>query len=79
MLQSAWEKSSDEFMKNRYWNSMYAIRAEIDLDCLNKSNDNCRTIDIDGNPYLFDRGNYRAQKEWKKFRAKKRERKKRSP
>lgn len=79
MLRSAWEKASDQYMKNRYWDSMYAIRAEIDLNCLNQAQSNCQMSDLDGNSYLNEGGIYRAQKDWTKFQTKKRERKKRSP
>ena len=79
MVRSAWEKAPDENMKKRYWNSLYAIRAEIDLKCLNENRTNCRKKDIAGNPYVLNNGQYKALREWKKFQTKKRERKKRSP
>jgi len=79
IVRSAWEKAPDDYMKGRYWDSLYAIRAEIDLKCLNEKQTQCRRVDIEGNPYALDNGQYKAFREWKKFQTKKRERKKRSP
>ncbi len=79
MLKSAWEKAPDDYIKNRYWNSMYSLRAEIDLSCLNNSGSNCNQNDLEGNPYVLSNNVYIAPKSWDKFEIKKRERKKRSP
>lgn len=49
---------------NKYHNMLYAIKASMDLECLNKELKNCNTLDFDGNPYLRSGGQYRAKYEW---------------
>lgn len=71
ILKTAWEKAPDDYIKNRYWNSMYALKAEKDLECLNGKQRNCNSIDLEGNPYIQSNGFYSAQKEWGKFEIKK--------
>lgn len=52
---------------------LYAIRAELDLDCLNKNQINCNSIDLEGNKYNKNfLGHFEARKKWIPFRAKKR-------
>ena len=53
---------------------LYAIKAEIDLACLNKKErKNCSDVDFFGLPYLYKNGSYEAKREWKPFRIKKKE------
>lgn len=52
--------------------NIYALKAEIDLDCLNNKKENCSKMDFDNNYYLFDGKKYYAQKEWVPFKMKKR-------
>jgi tetratricopeptide (TPR) repeat protein len=58
--------------KDRSRLSLYALKAEIDLDCLNNNEGNCHTRDFDGNDYIFKEGRYQAQKKWKPFKISKR-------
>ncbi len=52
----------------------YSIKAEIDLDCLNRnnkiSNKDCATKDLNGDQYIIQNGIYVAPIAWKAFRAK---------
>jgi tetratricopeptide (TPR) repeat protein len=50
---------------------LYAIKAEIDLTCLNNSKSNCKHDDFYGNKYMYKDGNYIAVNEWVPFRIKK--------
>lgn len=54
---------------------LYAIRAEIDLECLNgktTSNIKCNTHDLNGAPYIKDSlGRFKASKAWTPFKIKK--------
>ncbi len=56
-------------IKKKFQLSLYAIRAELDLDCLNQQRESCRLKDFDGDQYLANSmGQYYAAKPWKKFR-----------
>lgn len=54
---------------------LYAIRTEIDLNCLNSktsSKSDCHVTDLDGDPYLKDKqGLFFASKKWVPFKIKK--------
>lgn len=51
--------------------ALYAINAELDLECLNSSKLNCSSNDYFGNRYIQTNGKYLAVKEWQKYRIKK--------
>ncbi|GEM_PF-452021 len=73
LLQDNFTKSKDERIKAKLHNSMYDIRAELDLDCLNNTNANtnanvavnvsannkksCNNKDLDGNLYINQNDN----------------------
>ncbi|MBF0299298.1 MAG: tetratricopeptide repeat protein [Oligoflexia bacterium] len=59
-------------LKERYQNFLYAIRAEIDLNCLNSKKNNCNKNDFLGAPYIRDNlsGIYKAQNNWTPFKIK---------
>ncbi len=67
------EIRDDGPLKDRLYIGLYAIRAEIDLNCLNNGGKKCRTKDFDGVPYQYNSKTkkYQAQKAWKPFRIKK--------
>ena len=70
-LKIAYERTrKNPNIKKRYFNQMYAIKAEIDLKCLNLKKDNCSKKDLNGNFYLYDKKNnqYYASKTWRPFR-----------
>ena len=56
---------------NKIHENRYALRAEIDLNCLNnlKSKD-CIREDLDGKPYRQSSAGYVAEKKWVPFRVK---------
>lgn len=62
----------DTVLGQRFQKQLYSIRAELDLKCLNSQNDQCNKMDLEGNPYLFSGGEWKAQKEWQPYRIKKR-------
>jgi tetratricopeptide (TPR) repeat protein len=52
---------------NKLNRDIYALKAQIDLDCLNNGKDNCSRYDEDGNPYLLKGNEYIAPKEFEKY------------
>lgn len=52
--------------------SLYAIKAEKDLLCLNKSKENskCDKFDFYGEKYLFNNNEYYTSKKWEPFKTK---------
>jgi tetratricopeptide (TPR) repeat protein len=76
ILQQNYEMAQDETIKKKLESDIYAVKAEIDLDCLNHGNKNCSRIDAEGNSYLIDdTGKYIAPKEFQLYRIKRAERK----
>lgn len=56
-------------LKRKLRDSLYNIKAEIDLKCLNSTNDDqCNKKDFDGFPYIFKNGIFTTAKPFKKFR-----------
>jgi hypothetical protein len=43
--------TTDEALKHRLGKDLYAIRAQIDLECLNNNGRGCQRQDLEGNPY----------------------------
>jgi hypothetical protein len=60
------------FIGDKIYENRYALKAEIDLKCLNSSIDskNCSLVDLDNNKYLKTKEGYRAEKIWKPYRRK---------
>jgi hypothetical protein len=59
----------EEAFTSRYKDSLYALKAEIDLNCLNQAKPGCDVLDFQGKPYIKDRnGQYQATQSWQKFR-----------
>lgn len=70
ILLDAYQKTAkDSPMKKYFSNKLYAIKAEIDLKCLNQDNNNCQRYDFDGNPYIKNSSKYQAPKAWLPFQA----------
>ncbi|MAE57524.1 MAG: hypothetical protein CME69_01510 [Halobacteriovorax sp.] len=58
--------SEDSDLKQRTFQTLYNLKLSIDLECLNKENENCNLIDLEGNPYLYESGIYKSNHpEWK--------------
>jgi hypothetical protein len=59
----------DAYLKEKLLTEIYAIKAEIDLSCLNNNQLNCNTRDLDNNFYILNsNGVYSAPKKFKKFK-----------
>jgi tetratricopeptide (TPR) repeat protein len=59
-------------IKKRLVKRLYALKAEIDLNCLNSNKGNCDYLDFLKNPYINNgQGVYRAKYKWTKFEIKK--------
>lgn len=48
---------------------LYAIRAELDLACLNKRRSDCNQLDFEGTRYILANQSYRAVKKWTPFKT----------
>jgi tetratricopeptide (TPR) repeat protein len=75
ILEMRYEKLKDKnsVVGNKIWENMYAIRAEIDLTCLNSKNvmkNNCLTKDLSGNKYILKENIFQSSKAWVPFRVK---------
>lgn len=73
ILKESYLKSPQDSPQRKYLrNQLYSIKAEIDLNCLNDNNAmGCSKVDLDQNPYVYEGGKYRAQKDWIPFKFKK--------
>ncbi len=61
-------------LKRKLHSDLYAIKAELDLKCLNNKKTNCPKVDFLGKPYIYSDGSYTTQfsyKPYKLFRNKK--------
>lgn len=71
IIEIAYKNSKDNTkLKEKYYHSLYAIKAEIDLDCLNKRKPHCNKFDLDNNPYQNLKGQWKAIKKWEPVRYK---------
>lgn len=55
------------------YSSMYSLKAELDLECLNSTDSiskTCSLVDLDGERYILAQGKYKAVKDWIPFRIK---------
>jgi hypothetical protein len=67
LLLVLYKNSTNKQVKLRYANSLYALKAEMDLDCLNQNKMSCARQDFFGNDYIRVNGVYSAKLKWKKF------------
>lgn len=49
---------------------LYAIRAEVDLKCLNENLGNCSAVDLENVPYIKKDGKYFSAKNWVPYKPK---------
>ena len=76
LLGGLYEKTpKDSPLKEAYRKKMYAVRAEIDLKCLNEKGKNCRKVDLFGQAYLLNNGVYQSREKWEKHRTYKKKKK----
>lgn len=72
IIRELYEKNKDiPLFEKRYRENLYAIRAEIDLNCLNSNGAKCSALDFYGEPYIFNGSKYIAKTIWIPFRTKK--------
>lgn len=64
-------KDKNNFLADKIWEQLYAIKAELDLNCLNTSSENCSVNDLKGNPYIKNNNIFSAQTNWTPYRIKK--------
>lgn len=64
--------TKDEGLKRRLSGDLYAIKAEIDLKCLNNNGTGCSYKDIDGNNYINRDGQYYSPKLFLRYQINKR-------
>lgn len=63
--------SSASSLKEYFRKNLYAIKAEIDLICLNEGKKGCSLLDFNSNPYTKSpQGIFQAQEPWEPFRLK---------
>lgn len=56
-------------MKQKVHSELYAIKAQIDLECLNSFKDHCEKSDFEKIPYFKDNsGNYKSVKNYKEYK-----------
>jgi tetratricopeptide (TPR) repeat protein len=67
-----YESTQDPVIKERLRKDLYAIKAELDLNCLNLGKTGCQRTDFDGTPYIYRDGQFSTQKPFSLFRIKSR-------
>lgn len=75
IMSLAYKNETIPSLKKRFYDSLYAIKAEIDLSCLNSNNQSCNLKDLDGINYVNKNGTYESVKQWKRFRISEKARK----
>ncbi len=73
-LKDSYKVEKDQYLKEKMLKDMYAIRAQIDLKCLNEGNSNCNLYDMDGNKYIRSNGKFIAPKAFVKYGIKRKKR-----
>jgi tetratricopeptide (TPR) repeat protein len=72
LVYDRYQKTHDEFLKEKLYSDLYSIRAEIDLNCLNAGKANCHKQDLEGSPYIRKSdGHFHANKPFLNYRLKK--------
>lgn len=59
--------SENNPLKKHFGNTLYSIKAKIDLKCLNSNKTDCSYLDFDGIPYKKQKGLYRSNRDLKKL------------
>ena len=68
-LSATYENLTEEtLLKEKIYNDLYSIKAEIDLKCLNNGDKNCSFVDFDNLPYVKNKRIYTAPKKFKKYK-----------
>ncbi len=68
------KEAKDSYLRKRLESDLYAIKATIDLQCLNSGQDNCSMTDYLGDPYIQASGQYKAAKAFTPYQLHKKKR-----
>lgn len=60
-------ETEESVLKDKLRKDLYAIKAELDLNCLNSNLGNCERIDYEGNRYVYKDGSWRSVIPFKKY------------
>ncbi|WP_408098469.1 hypothetical protein ACJVC5_06035 [Peredibacter sp. HCB2-198] len=72
LVRHNYEEAEDPILKQKLGNDLYAIKAEIDLKCLNNQKGGCDYRDQNGKAYILKNGTYYSAKSFTLYRIKKR-------
>lgn len=64
LLSETYNNTNDRVLRKKLASDIYAIKATIDLACLNGNKTGCDRVDAEGRPYVFSNGTYRASKDY---------------
>lgn len=67
ILSETLKNEKESYLVEKIKKDLYALRAEIDLKCLNNLQGNCNYFDYFGNKYIRDNGTYKASLDYKKY------------
>ena len=65
-----YQSTKDTKLKKRLYSDLYAIKAEIDLECLNTQSQNCSGNDLQGKPYILKNGKFESEIKFSPYRIK---------
>ncbi|MGB0453858.1 MAG: tetratricopeptide repeat protein [Bacteriovoracaceae bacterium] len=65
---SFYQNTKSKRMKDKYQSILYALKAEIDLNCLNKRQKNCSRTDFFGAEYIKTFQGFKASRTWRPFK-----------
>lgn len=70
LLLSQYEKFEDKnsFLAKAIFESLYSLKCEIDLDCLNSKLSQCSKVDLENQNYIWNGVKFVARKPWRPFR-----------
>jgi hypothetical protein len=67
-LRDRLNQTQDPYIKKKIQDEIYSLKAEMDLDCLNRKKNNCNKFDEDGIPYRKNENNkWVALKKFKRY------------
>lgn len=72
-LKQSYQEAKDEGIKSKIAKDIYALQAELDLECLNEKRNDCNTKDVYGNPYILKDRIWRASINFKPYRLTRKE------
>ncbi len=68
LLEKTLENTQEPVLKIKLLTDLYAIKATLDLKCLNNNKKNCDTKDYDGEPYIQEEGKWKSIKEFNSYK-----------